>query len=235
MLMAGEKILVVDDEAMIRKVLEHHLIREGFQVLTAEDGRSVLELIHTYNPDLIILDVLLPALDGIEICRLIRKNSNIPIIFLSSKMDQSDIVLGLGIGGDDYIVKPFKPMELIARVKANLRRSQLQDKSSEPYEQKQVLNYPGLEIDMLGRTVLVQGVPVTLTNKEFELLTLLAQNPNRVFTYSQLLELVWQYKYDTDSRTVMVHINRLRKKIEPNPSKPKYVVTVKGTGYKFLQ
>ncbi|NMB01432.1 MAG: response regulator, partial [Firmicutes bacterium] len=125
--MAGEKILVVDDEAVVKKVVEHHLIREGYQVLTAADGSSVFELIRAHKPDLIILDILLPDLDGIEVCREIRKENNVPIIFLTSKRDSSDIVLGLGIGGDDYIVKPFNPSELIARVKANLRRSLLQN------------------------------------------------------------------------------------------------------------
>lgn len=231
--MAGEKILVVDDEAVVRKVVEHHLVREGFQVITAKDGSSVFELIRSHNPDLIILDILLPDLDGVEICREIRKESNVPIILLSSKRDSSDIVLGLGVGGDDYIVKPFNPKELIARVKANLRRSLLRNTACQSPGRREVITYPGLEIDLSSRTVSVDGSPVALTNKEFELLALLAQSPNRVFSYHQLLDSVWQFKYDVDYRTVMVHVNRLRKKIEPDPSKPRYIVTVRGIGYKF--
>ncbi|HHV62868.1 MAG TPA: response regulator transcription factor [Firmicutes bacterium] len=231
--MAGEKILVVDDEAVVRKVVEHHLVREGFRVIAAGDGGSVFELVRAHEPDLIILDILLPDLDGIEVCREIRKGNNVPIIFLTSKRDSSDIVLGLGVGGDDYIVKPFNPKELIARVKANLRRSLLQNVVCQPPGQRKVLAYPGLEIDLPSRTVSVGGSPVALTNKEFELLALLAQNPNRVFSYNQLLELVWQFKYNADYRTVMVHINRLRRKIELDPSKPRYIITVRGIGYKF--
>jgi two-component system response regulator MtrA len=231
--MAGEKILVVDDEAVVKKVVEHHLIREGYQVLTAADGSSVFELIRAHKPDLIILDILLPDLDGIEVCREIRKENNVPIIFLTSKRDSSDIVLGLGIGGDDYIVKPFNPSELIARVKANLRRSLLQNIACQPQGQNEVLAYPSLEIDLSSRTVLVDGTPVAFTNKEFELLALLMQNPKRVFSYNQLLELVWQFKDNADYRTVMVHVNRLRKKIEQDPSQPRYIITVRGIGYKF--
>lgn len=232
-LMAGQKILVVDDEAAVRKVVEHHLRLEGYQVITAGDGGSAFELIRTHEPDLIILDILLPDLDGIEVCREIRKENDVPIIFLTSKRDSSDIVLGLGVGGDDYIVKPFNHKELIARVKASLRRSRPQYIDGKPCGQKQVLTYPGLEINLSSRTVLVDGTPVALTNKEFELLALLAQNPNRVFTYHQLLELVWQFKYNADYRTIMVHVNRLRKKIEHDPSQPRYIITVRRIGYKF--
>ncbi|MGE5588766.1 MAG: winged helix-turn-helix domain-containing protein [Clostridia bacterium] len=235
--MAGETILVVDDEAVVRKVVEHHLAREGFRVVVGKDGSSVFELVRFHNPDLIILDILLPDLDGFEICREIRKRSDIPIIFLTSKGDSSDVILGLGVGGDDYVVKPFNPKELIARVRAHLRRSRQRNAACEVSGQRdgqrETISYPGLEIDLSGRTVLAGGSPVELTNKEFELLVLLAQNPNRVFSYHQLLESVWQFKYDVDYRTVMVHVNRLRKKIEPDPSKPRYIVTVRGIGYKF--
>ncbi|HHY94537.1 MAG TPA: response regulator transcription factor [Firmicutes bacterium] len=231
--MAGERILVVDDEPVVRKVIEHHLVQEGYRVITAADGNSALGLIRTQKPDLIILDILLPDLDGIEVCREIRREDNVPIVFLTSKKDSSDVVLGLGVGGDDYIVKPFNHKELLARVKAVLRRSRLQKSDGRHYEPNQVLRFPGLEIDLRGRTVLVRGTAVALTNKEFELLALLAQNPNQVFTYNQLLELVWQFKYDADYRTIMVHVNRLRKKIEEDPSQPRYIVTVRGIGYKF--
>ncbi|MFZ5642327.1 MAG: response regulator [Bacillota bacterium] len=231
--MAGEKILVVDDEATIRELISFHLDKNNFQTITAKDGQSAFEIVRTHKPDLIILDVLLPGLDGIEICRKLRKDNDVPIIFLSSMNEPSDIVLGLGVGGDDYIIKPFNPKELIARVKANLRRSRMQYTNGEPFEQKQIINYPGLIIDLSSRTVEVNGSPVTLTNKEFELLILLAENPNRIFNYDQLLELVWQFNDNADYRTLMVHINRLRKKIELDPSKPQYIVTVRGVGYKL--
>lgn len=231
--MAGEKILIVDDETVIRKVVEHHLVQEGYQVIAAADGGSALDLVRTHKPDLVILDILLPDIDGIEICREIRKESITPIIFLTAKNDSSDIVLGLGVGGDDYIVKPFNPKELIARVKANLRRSFLQKAVGQQSARDGILAYSGLEINLPSRTVLVGGSPVALTNKEFELLALLARNPNRVFSHQQLLESIWQFKYNADYQTVMVHVNRLRKKIEQNPSKPRYIVTVRGIGYKF--
>lgn len=223
---------MVDDEAVVRKVVEYHLVREGFRVLTAGDGGSVLELVRLQKPDLIILDILLPDLDGLEVCYEIRKSNNVPIIFLTSKNDASDIILGLGVGGDDYVVKPFNPKVLVARVKANLRRLQ-KSKTTPSSEQQQILSYPGIDIDIPSRTVLVDGSPVVLTNKEFELLVLLAQNPSRVYSYHQLLELVWQFKDNVDYRTVLVHINRLRKKIERDPSKPRYIMTVRGVGYKF--
>ena len=231
--MAGEKILVIDDEAIVRRVIEHHLVREGFQVITAGDGGSVFELVRAHKPELIILDILLPDVDGIEICREIRKKNNVPIIFLTSKRDSSDIILGLGVGGDDYIVKPFNPKELIARVKANLRRCLMQNTVDQCPEQEKILTYPGLEINLSSRTTLVDGSPVALTNKEFELLTLLAQNPNRVFSYDHILESIWHFRYNADYRTVMVHVNRLRKKIEADHSKPRYIITVRGVGYKF--
>ncbi len=231
--MAGEKILVADDEAEVRKVVEHQLASERFEVITAVDGGSVLELVREQKPDLIILEVLLPGIDGIEVCREVRKENDVPIIFLTSKRDSSDIVLCLGVGGDDYITKPYNSHELIARVKANLRRSQLKSREAKLWEQEQLLSFPGLEIDLPGRTVLARSKPVSLTNKEFELLILLAQNPNRVFSYHQLLELVWQFKDNLDYQTVMVHVNRLRKKIEQVPSQPRYIITARGIGYKF--
>lgn len=231
--MAEEKILVVDDEATIRKLLQYHLANNGFAVVTSGDSYEALNLVRAEKPDLIILDILLPGLDGIEICREIRKNSNTPIIFLTSKNDSSDVVLGLGVGGDDYITKPFKPLEMIARVKAQLRRRHLQFVGGNTVMQNRVLKYQGLEINLAGRSVFVNGSPVNLTAKEFDLLALLAQNPNHVFTYNQLLELIWNYENHDDYKTLLVHANRVRKKIEPNPSKPLYILTMKGVGYKF--
>jgi len=230
---AGEKILVVDDETLVRKVIEHNLRQEGYQVISAGDGPSALELARSHKPDLIILDILLPGLDGIEVCRQVRKESDVPIIFLTAKKDSSDVILGLGVGGDDYIVKPFNHKVLIARVKASLRRAALHNTANKPGRGEEVIACRGLEINLLSRTVSVDGKPITLTNKEFELLAFLAHNPNRVLSYQRLLEHVWQFKDSTDYRTVMVHINRLRGKIEKDPSQPRYIVTVRGVGYKF--
>ncbi|WP_066633866.1 response regulator transcription factor [Desulfolucanica intricata] len=231
--MAEEKILVVDDEALIRKLLQYHLVNNGFRVVTTGNSYRVLELVQVEKPDLIILDILLPGIDGIELCREIRKQNNVPIIFLTSKNDSSDVVLGLGVGGDDYITKPFKPQEMIARVKAHLRRWRLQDTGGSTAVQNRKLKYKGLEVDLPGRSVFVNGRAVNLTVKEFDLLALLARNPNHVFTYRQLLNLIWKYENYDDKRTLLVHINRLRKKIEPDPSKPVYILTMKGVGYKF--
>ena len=231
--MAGEKILVIDDDATIRKMVSCYLANNGFQVFTSVGGYNVVEQVRNHKPDLIILDILLPDLDGIEICREIRRETNTPVIYLTSKDDPSDIVLGLGIGGDDYITKPFNPVEMLARVKAVLRRSRLQNPACNPVEQKQLINYHGLEVDIANRVVQVDGTPVSLTNKEFELFSLLVQNPGRVFNYHQLFELVWQLNDIFDHRTIVVHINRLRKKIEPDYANPRYIITVRGIGYKF--
>lgn len=230
--MAGELILVVDDEELIRELVSHCLTKDGFRVLTADDAYSVFELVSTQKPDLIILDILLPGIDGIEACRILRQETNIPIIFLTSKNEKSDVILGLGVGGDDYITKPFAPGELSARVKAHLRRYTMQSSPGVSEEPKQ-LTYPGLAIDLEGRTVKVNGTPVVLAPKEFELLAMMAKSPNRVFRNEQLLELVWQSKDFIDHRTLPVHISRLRKKIEKDPANPVYILTARGVGYKF--
>lgn len=229
--MAGEKILVVDDEATVRKIMHHYLTQNGFQVITAGDGYSAFKLVQTQKPDLIILDIILPGLDGIEVCQVLRRITDSPIIFLTSK--NSDLILGLGVGGDDYITKPFDPDEMIARVKAHLRRNRLLMVTSKTGKQDELLKFPGLEIDLVGHSVLANGSPINLPVKEFELLSLLAQNPNRVFPVDQLYEQIWKLPDLSDIRTVFVHINRLRKKIEKDPSNPVYILTVRGVGYKF--
>ncbi|MCL6478764.1 MAG: response regulator transcription factor [Peptococcaceae bacterium] len=230
--MAGELILAVDDEEVVRELVRHCLEKDGFRVVTAGDAYSAFDLVARLKPDLIILDILLPGIDGIEVCRELRKETGVPIIFLSSKSDSSDVILGLGVGGDDYIVKPFVPGELAARVKARLRRPGVRDDAGNSREPKK-LKYPGLEIDLEGHAVWAGGSPVALAPKEFEILAVLAKNPNRVFRNEQLLDLVWQSKDFADSRTLMVHISRLRKKIEKDPDNPAYILTVRGVGYKF--
>jgi len=231
--MAGELILVVDDEEVVRELVCHCLAKNGFRVLAAGTAESAFELVRTQKPELIILDILLPGMDGIEVCRELRKETDVPIIFLSSKGESADVILGLGVGGDDYIVKPFVPGEMVARVKAHLRRLKLREQEAGVSREAKKLKYPGLEIDLEGHVVLVNGSPVTLAPKEFEILALLAKNPNRVFKSEQLLDLVWQSKDFADNRTLMVHISRLRKKIEKDPNNPARILTVRSVGYKF--
>ncbi|HOV80846.1 MAG TPA: response regulator transcription factor [Bacillota bacterium] len=230
--MAGELILVVDDEEVVRELVRHCLVKEGLKVIDAGDAYGAFDLITRLKPDLIILDILLPGIDGIEFCRKLRKETDVPIIFLSSKSDSSDVILGLGVGGDDYIVKPFVPGEMVARVKTQLRRLNLRESAGVSREPKK-LKHRGLEIDLEGHAVLVDGSPVALAPKEFEILALLAKNPNRVFKNEQLLDLIWQSRDFADNRTLMVHISRLRKKIEKDPNNPSYILTVRGVGYKF--
>lgn len=231
--MAGEKILVVDDEAVVRELLSHHLLKEGFQVIVTDNGTSVLELIHRGKPDLILLDILLPGLDGLEICRELRRKTDVPVIFITSKTDTLDVVLGLGVGGDDYVTKPFNPIEVVARVKAHLRRHRHPRQVETQRERQQVLNYPGLKIDLFRRAIEVKGNPVTLTAKEFDILALLAENPDRYFSADQLLQMVWGTPESADHRTLMVHISKLRKKIEDDPANPRYIISIRNVGYRF--
>lgn len=228
--MSGEKILVVDDEADIVELIQFYLVREGFVVISCDNGQQVFDLVEQHKPDLIILDVVLPGTDGIEVCRQLRKSNNIPILFISCKSEDIDIILGLSMGGDDYITKPFSLNQLVARVKAHLRRSALLDQRKEA---PQMLKYPGLEIDLVSHIVKVNGQPTSLSAKEFELLSLMAKTPNRVYKIEHLFELIWSLDSFGDPRTLIVHISNLRKKIEPNPTEPRYIITVRGVGYKF--
>lgn len=229
--MAGETILIIDDELEISELLELYLKQSGFQTICTDNGQDALKLARSHNPDLIILDVLLPDLDGIEICHELRKFTNIPIIFLSCKSEDMDKILGLTVGGDDYLTKPFSPGELVARVKAHLRRNRLIN--GPKHQEESQLSFPGLVIDMVSHVVFVNDQPVILSAKEFKLLVLLAQNPNRVFSIEQIFQSVWNSVSFGDNRTVMVHISNLRKKVEPDPSNPQFILTIKGVGYKF--
>lgn len=233
---AGETILIVDDDEDIRELVEMYLRKNNFRVITAADGTAVLDLITTDHPDLIILDVLMPGLDGFEVCQAIRKETDVPILFLSAKESDIDKILGLGVGGDDYMTKPFSPAELVARIKAHLRRNRtlLNKKTATAHNgTPHVLKFPNLEIDLHSYVVRVNGSPVTLPAKEFHLLSLLARHPNRVFSVGELFESVWGADSLGDNRTVMVHISNLRKKIEPDHTNPRYISTVRGIGYKF--
>jgi DNA-binding response OmpR family regulator len=228
--MPGEKILIVDDEPEIVELIRLYLTKEGFEVLCTDNGPSAFEYMKRYAPDLVILDILLPEMDGIEICRQMRMSYNIPILFISCKSGDTDIILGLGIGGDDYITKPFSPSQLVARVKAHLRRKQQLDQQKKDSRQ---LSFPGLEIDLLTRNVRVNATLVPLSSKEFDLLALLAGKPNRVVPIEQLYKMAWGVDSNGDTRTLLVHISNLRKKIESDPADPVYIQTVRGLGYKF--
>ncbi|MGI6450748.1 MAG: response regulator [Desulfitobacteriia bacterium] len=230
--MAGERILIVDDDEDIREVLTLYLQREGYQVIAAEDGRQAVSAALAANPDLIILDMMLPGLDGIEVCQEIRKKLTSPIIFLSCKGEPLDKSMGLMAGGDDYMSKPFEAIELLARVKAHLRRSRMIQASNNAGS---ILTFPGLSIDLASYSVEANGELILLAPKEFQLLALLAQNPNTVFKSEDLFQAIWGTDCLGDYRTLMVHISNIRKKIEKNPANPVYIQTIKGVGYKFCE
>ncbi|KJS22293.1 MAG: transcriptional regulator [Clostridiaceae bacterium BRH_c20a] len=229
--MAGETILIVDDDEDIREILTLYLEKESYQVIIASDGHQAIANALTANPDLIILDMMLPGLDGIEVCQEIRKQLTTPIIFLSCKGTPIEKSMGLTAGGDDYISKPFDALELLARVKAHLRRSRMLKRTN---SSDKLLTYPGLTIDLISLSVMVNEKPVTLSPKEFQLLALLAQNPNTVFSSEQLFQSLWGMESLGDHRTVMVHISNIRRKIEKDPPHPIYIKTIKGAGYKFF-
>lgn len=232
-----QNILVVDDERTIREVVRRYLELEGFSVLEAETGPQALSMLQTNTPDLIVLDVMLPGVDGFSITRKLRNpaeytplsiEGEIPIILLTARTNEVDRVAGFEVGADDYVVKPFSPRELVARVKAVLRRSVSADADSEtPVE------FDNLYLDPRSRTVTVKEEQVMLTAKEFDLLWFLVRHPRQVFSRQQLLDHVWGYEFYGDESTVTVHVRRLREKIENDPSKPTYIQTVWGVGYKF--
>jgi phosphate regulon transcriptional regulator PhoB len=230
--MPGRKILIVEDEPDIRKLVHYNLVQERFKVLEAEDGEKALKMARQEKPDLIVLDLMLPGLSGLEVCRTLRERSEtarVPVLMLTAKAGEADRVVGLEIGADDYLTKPFSPRELVARVKAILRRSgnQPADSEAEVYEKGP------LKINFLTYETFVRGKAARLTLKEFELLRFLVQNPNRVLSRDQLLDRVWGGEVFVDPRTVDVHIRRLRKAVEKNDRKPEWVLTVRGVGYKF--
>lgn len=227
----------MEDEEDIVKLLEFHLGKEGYRVYSAADGREALAMVDENCPDLVILDLMLPGMDGLEVCRRLRGNDQtalIPILILSARREELDKVLGLELGADDYMVKPFSVRELVARVRAILRRSEMQ--AEQEQEQEQVsgrLALGGIELNPDQHRVKAGGTELFLTHKEFLLLQLLMINAGKVLTRDILLDKVWGYESEIDTRTVDVHIRYLRKKIEPDPSKPVYIETVRGVGYRF--
>ncbi|MBI1995373.1 MAG: response regulator transcription factor [Deltaproteobacteria bacterium] len=230
--MPAKKILVVEDEPDIRKLVQYHLAQERYKVLEAEDGENALKLIQREQPNLVVLDLMLPGLSGQEICRILRSKpdtATLPILMLTAKAGEADKVLGLETGADDYLTKPFSPRELVARVKAILRRAELRTTA----EGKESYHNGPLRIDFATYEVLIADKTVRLTLKEFDLLRFLVQNPNRVLTRDQLLDRVWGGETFVTPRTVDVHVRRLRKAIEKDDRKPKWILTVRGVGYKF--
>jgi DNA-binding response OmpR family regulator len=227
--MQGPTILVVDDERSIVEVVSLYLHRAGYQVLTAHDGRQALELLIHQRPDLVILDLMLPNVDGLEITRRLRAEGNIPIIMLTARREETDRILGLELGADDYVVKPFSPQELVSRVRAVLRRVH----AASPPQNEPAIVHATIRIDPITRLATVEGREISLTAKEFDLLYLLASHPRQVFNRDQLLDRVWGETAYLDPSTVTVHVRRLREKLERDPAQPRYIHTVWGVGYKF--
>ncbi len=220
----NSRILVVDDDLALAEMIGIVLGSEGFDVATCSDGVQALDVFHQENPDLILLDVMLPGMDGIEICTRIRKESDVPIVMLTARTDTADVVAGLEAGADDYVPKPFKPKELVARVRARLRGRE------EAVDERLVLG--DLVIDVSGHTIHRGGEEILLTPLEFDLLVALGRAPWKVFSREELLEKVWGYRHAADTRLVNVHVQRLRSKIERDPDKPEVVITVRGVGYR---
>lgn len=228
----GKKVLVVDDEKLIVKGLRFSLEQDDMEVECAYDGEEALEMAKSNQYDLVLLDIMLPKLTGLEVCQQIREFSDVPVIMLTAKGEDMDKILGLEYGADDYITKPFNILEVKARIKALLRRTGSKTKGVSE-KKAQTLEAGELRLDCEGRRLHISGVEVNLTAKEFDVLELLVLNPNRVYSRENLLKLVWGEDYPGDVRTVDVHIRRLREKIEPNPSEPKYVHTKWGVGYYY--
>ncbi len=231
--MSHEKILIVDDDKEIINLIEFYLKNEGYDTLKACNGTEALHLIENNDINLIILDIMMPELDGIEICRRVRMVKNIPIIILSAKSSEIDKVIGLSTGADDYVTKPFSTVELIARVKAQLRRYIYLNNSAKENSLEDLININGLQINKETLTVKIYGKEATLTKTEYAIVLLMAENPNRVFPLEEIFERVWKEKYFQGNNTVMVHIARIREKIEENPREPKIIKTVWGVGYKI--
>ncbi|MGI6580618.1 MAG: response regulator [Saccharofermentanales bacterium] len=225
------KILVVDDEQNIVEILRENLEREGYETIAAYDGKTALELALSDDPDLILLDCMLPQMDGFDVCRKLRQETLVPIIMLTAKSEEIDKVLGLELGADDYIVKPFSMREVMARVKALLRRSHITEAG--PQDTSDIIEYGDLKINQKAYEILMNDEPINLTLREYELVLFLARNAGQVFSRETLLEKVWGYEYFGDVRTVDVTIRRTREKLEPDQENYKYILTKRGVGYYF--
>ena len=229
------RILVVEDDPAVRDVVEHALSREGMETTTSATGEAALERLQGSEVfDIVILDVMLPGMDGVSVCRELRsgasRNKAATVIMLTARDDETSVVVGLEVGADDYVTKPFRPRELVSRVRAHLRRRHL-DSTAGRHSQK--LQFPGLEVDLLRREVVSQGEAVSLTAKEFEVLVLLASSPGRVYGREQIMRHLWDGDFFGEARAADVHVQHIRRKVEPDPQNPRYVLTVRGAGYKF--
>jgi len=228
--MNAKTILVVEDEASIAEVVSLYLRRAGYNVLIASDGRQAMHMFDQQQPDFVILDLMLPEVDGLSLTRWLRDRSDLPIIMLTARREEIDRITGLEMGADDYVIKPFSPQELVSRVRAVMRRL---GREQDAAENERMLAFDNLSVDPRSRVVTVKSSPVELTAKEFDMLYLLARHPKQVFTREQLLERIWGGAQYIDPGTVTVHVRRLREKIEEDPSKPTRLLTVWGVGYKF--
>ncbi|MCL2321935.1 MAG: response regulator transcription factor [Oscillospiraceae bacterium] len=227
-----KRIIIIEDDVAIAEIERDYLEIEGYEVEIFHDGKSGIEAVYKGDFNLIVLDVMLPLMDGFEVLKLIRKRSDLPVLMVTAKSLEVDKVRGLGLGADDYITKPFTMNEFVARVNAHLKRYDRLTLNNKPIK-KNNISINGLEIDLEARRVFIQGDEVILANKEFDLLVFLAENPNKVFSKDQLLNQIWGYESFTDNATITVHIKKLRHKIEKDPQNPKYIETVWGVGYRF--
>ncbi len=233
--MVKHKILVAEDDPEINKLVSEHLSREGYSVDHAFDGQDAIRKVSSVSYQMVILDIMMPAADGYDVLQKIRKMGNIPVLILSAKSEETDKIIGLGLGADDYMTKPFSMGELTARVKAQLRRYLQFSSEAEENQKEMIIRHLDIEMDTNSFEVKAGGRLISLTAKEFEILKLFLLNPKKVFTKTQLFKAVWGENYINDENTVMVHIRRLREKIELNPSNPEYIQTVWGIGYKLKE
>lgn len=231
--MPDQSVLVIEDEENLVEALRFNLEREGYQVYSAQDGAQGLDAARQASPDLIILDIMLPTLDGFEICRILRRETDVPILILTAKGEEIDRVVGLELGADDYVTKPFSMREILARVRGMLRRSRVASEASAGTGVRQLLKAGDLEIDLDSHIARLRGEPLNLKPREFDLLALLVANKGRAFTRDQILERVWGHDYVGETRTVDVHIRWLREKIQSYPNSPQRIITIRGVGYRL--
>ena len=227
------RVLIVEDDDAMRDLVGYALAEEGMEVEAVADGESALEVFSGSGPfDLVVLDIMLPGIDGVTVCKELTSKSDTPVIMLTARDDETSVVVGLEVGADDYITKPFSHRELVSRVRATLRRRRIDARA---LSEQRRLEFPGLTVDLARRQVVVQGTPVDLTAAQFNILTLLASHPGRVYGRGQIMETVWGTEYLGDSRAADMQIRNIREKIEPDPKNPRYVLTVRGMGYKFAE
>ena len=227
------RVLIVEDDAAMRDMVGYALAEEGMEVEAVSDGESALEIFSSSGPfDVVILDVMLPGIDGITVCKELTSASDVPVVMLTARDDETSVVVGLEVGADDYITKPFSHRELVSRVRATLRRRRIDARASSRQER---LEFPGLMIDLPRRQVVAQGAPVDLTTAQFDILVLLARHPGRVYGRGQIMETVWGSEFSGDSRAADMQISNIREQIEPDPKNPRHVLTVRGVGYKFAE